>query len=83
MQTAVTIHVYQGERPMARDNTGLGEFNLEGLMPAPRGIPKIEVTFDIDASGILSVTAKDSATGSRSRSGSQVPLGCPKRRRRE
>jgi len=63
MQTAVTIHVYQGERPMARDNTGLGEFNLEGLIPAPRGIPKIEVTFDIDASGILSVTAKDSATG--------------------
>jgi molecular chaperone DnaK len=63
MQTAVTIHVYQGERPMARDNTGLGEFNLDGLIPAPRGIPKIEVTFDIDASGILSVTAKDSATG--------------------
>jgi molecular chaperone DnaK len=63
MQAAVTIHVYQGERPMARDNTGLGEFNLEGLIPAPRGIPKIEVTFDIDASGILSVTAKDSATG--------------------
>jgi molecular chaperone DnaK len=63
MQTAVTIHVNQGERPMARDNTGLGEFNLDGLIPAPRGIPKIEVTFDIDASGILSVTAKDSATG--------------------
>jgi molecular chaperone DnaK len=63
MQTAVTIHVYQGERPMSRDNTGLGEFNLEGLAPAPRGIPKIEVTFDIDASGILSVTAKDTATG--------------------
>jgi molecular chaperone DnaK len=63
MQAAVTIHVYQGERPMARDNTGLGEFNLEGLIPAPRGVPKIEVTFDIDASGILSVTAKDGATG--------------------
>jgi molecular chaperone DnaK len=63
MQTAVTIHVYQGERPMARDNTSLGEFNLEGLAPAPRGIPKVDVTFDIDANGILNVTAKDQATG--------------------
>lgn len=63
MQTAVTIHVYQGERAMSRDNTGLGEFNLEGLAPAPRGVPKIDVTFDIDASGILDVTAKDAATG--------------------
>ena len=63
MQTSVTIHVYQGERPMSRDNTPLGEFNLEGLAPAPRGVPKIEVTFDIDASGILSVIAKDAATG--------------------
>jgi molecular chaperone DnaK len=63
MQTSVTIHVYQGERPMSRDNASLGEFNLEGLAPAPRGVPKIEVTFDIDASGILSVTAKDAATG--------------------
>jgi molecular chaperone DnaK len=63
MQTAVTIHVYQGERPMARDNTSLGEFNLEGLPPAPRGIPKVDVTFDIDSNGILSVTAKDQATG--------------------
>ncbi len=63
MQTAVTVHVYQGERPMARDNTSLGEFNLEGLPPAPRGIPKIDVTFDIDANGILNVTAKDQATG--------------------
>jgi molecular chaperone DnaK len=63
MQTAVTIHVYQGERPMARDNTTLGEFNLDGLPPAPRGVPKIDVTFDIDASGILDVTAKDTATG--------------------
>lgn len=63
MQTSVTIHVYQGERPMARDNTSLGEFNLDGLAPAPRGVPKIEVTFDIDASGILDVTAKDTATG--------------------
>jgi molecular chaperone DnaK len=63
MQTSVTIHVFQGERPMARDNTSLGEFNLDGLAPAPRGVPKIEVTFDIDASGILDVTAKDSVTG--------------------
>lgn len=63
MQTAVTIHVFQGERPMARDNTSLGEFNLEGLVPAPRGMPKIDVTFDIDANGILNVTANDQATG--------------------
>jgi molecular chaperone DnaK len=63
MQTSVTIHVYQGERPMARDNTTLGEFTLEGLPPAPRGVPKIDVSFDIDASGILDVTAKDTATG--------------------
>jgi molecular chaperone DnaK len=63
MQTAVTVHVFQGERPMARDNTSLGEFNLEGLAPAPRGVPKIEVSFDIDASGILNVTASDTATG--------------------
>ena len=63
MQTAVTVHVYQGERPMARDNISLGEFNLEGLPPAPRGIPKVDVTFDIDANGMLNVTAKDQATG--------------------
>lgn len=63
MQTSVTIHVFQGERPFAADNTSLGEFNLEGLLPAPRGMPKIEVTFDIDANGILDVSAKDSATG--------------------
>jgi molecular chaperone DnaK len=62
MQTSVTVHVYQGERPMAADNTSLGEFNLDGLPPAPRGMPKIEVTFDIDSNGILSVTAKDTAT---------------------
>jgi molecular chaperone DnaK len=63
MQTSVTIHVFQGERPMSADNTSLGEFNLDGLAPAPRGMPKIEVTFDIDASGILDVAARDSATG--------------------
>ena len=63
MQTSVTIHVFQGERPMAADNISLGEFNLGGIPPAPRGVPKIEVTFDIDANGILNVTAKDTATG--------------------
>lgn len=63
MQTSVTIHVFQGERPMSADNVSLGEFNLDGLPPAPRGVPKIEVTFDIDASGILNVTARDTATG--------------------
>jgi molecular chaperone DnaK len=61
-QTSVEIHVLQGERPMARDNRTLGRFHLEGLMPAPRGVPKIEVSFDIDANGILNVTAKDMAT---------------------
>ncbi|MEN6587139.1 MAG: molecular chaperone DnaK [Sulfuricella sp.] len=63
MQTSVTIHVFQGERPMAGDNTSLGEFNLDGLPPAPRGVPKIEVTFDIDSNGILSVAARDTASG--------------------
>ncbi|MDY6875615.1 MAG: molecular chaperone DnaK [Chloroflexota bacterium] len=62
-QTAVTIHVLQGERPRAADNNSLGIFNLEGIPPAPRGIPQIEVTFDIDANGILNVSAKDKATG--------------------
>jgi molecular chaperone DnaK len=62
-QTAVTIHVLQGERPMAADNNSLGVFNLEGIPPAPRGLPQIEVTFDIDANGILNVSAKDKATG--------------------
>lgn len=63
LQPSVTIHVFQGERPMSRDNTRLGEFNLDGLVPAPRGIPKIEVCFDLDASGVLNVSAKDMATG--------------------
>lgn len=62
-QTAVTIHVLQGERPLASDNVSLGMFNLEGLPPAPRGLPQVEVTFDIDANGILHVAAKDKATG--------------------
>jgi len=62
-QPAVTVHVLQGERSMAKDNTSLGQFTLEGIPPAPRGIPKIEVEFDIDASGILNVSAKDLGTG--------------------
>src|ERR671933_1742329 len=62
-QTSVEVHVLQGERPMARDNRTLGKFHLTGLPPAPRGIPQIEVTFDIDANGILNVTARDKATG--------------------
>ncbi len=62
-QTAVDIHILQGERPMAGDNMTLGRFRLEGIPPAPRGLPQIEVTFDIDANGILNVSAKDKATG--------------------
>jgi molecular chaperone DnaK len=62
-QTAVTIHVLQGERPMAADNISLGRFNLEGIPPAPRGVPQIDVSFDIDANGILNVSARDNATG--------------------
>ena len=62
-QPSVEIHVLQGERPMARDNKSIGRFHLDGITPAPRGIPQIEVTFDIDANGILNVSAKDKATG--------------------
>jgi len=62
-QTTVEIHVLQGERPMAADNKSIGRFLLDGLPPAPRGVPQIEVTFDIDANGILNVSAKDKATG--------------------
>lgn len=62
-QSAVTINVLQGEREFARDNKSLGNFNLDGIMPAPRGVPQIEVEFDIDANGILTVSAKDKATG--------------------
>jgi molecular chaperone DnaK len=62
-QSSVEIHVLQGERPMAKDNRSLGRFHLDGIMPAPRGIPQIEVTFDIDANGVLSVSAKDKASG--------------------
>jgi molecular chaperone DnaK len=62
-QTSVEVHVLQGERPLARDNRTLGKFHLTGIPPAPRGVPQVEVTFDIDANGILNVTAKDNATG--------------------
>jgi molecular chaperone DnaK len=62
-QPNVEVHVLQGERPMARDNRTLGRFHLTGLPPAPRGVPQIEVSFDIDANGIVNVTAKDMATG--------------------
>src|SRR5206468_10894868 len=62
-QTSVEVHVLQGERPMARDNRTLGRFQLVGLPPAPRGLPQIEVSFDIDANGIVNVAAKDTATG--------------------
>ena len=62
-QPGVQIHVLQGERPMATQNKSLGMFNLDGIPPAPRGVPQIEVTFDIDANGILNVSAKDKGTG--------------------
>jgi len=62
-QPSVEIHVLQGERPMAKDNRDLGRFHLDGIMPAPRGVPQVEVTLDIDANGVLSVSAKDKATG--------------------
>lgn len=62
-QSAVTIHVLQGERKRANDNKSLGQFNLDGIQPAPRGMPQVEVTFDIDADGILHVSAKDKNSG--------------------
>jgi molecular chaperone DnaK len=66
-QTSVEIHVLQGERPMAADNKSIGRFILDGLLPAPRGVPQIEVAFDIDANGILSVSARDKGTGREQR----------------
>ena len=65
-QTSVEIHIVQGERPMASDNKSLGRFILDGVPPAPRGMPQIEVSFDVDANGILNVTAKDKASGKNS-----------------
>ncbi len=67
-QTQVQISVHQGEREMAKDNKILGQFQLIGIMPAPRGVPQIEVTFDIDANGIVHVSAKDKATGKEQQS---------------
>ncbi len=77
-QPQVEIHVLQGEREMAADNKTLGKFILDGIPPAPRGVPQIEVTFDIDANGILDVKAKDRATARRSRSASPRPRCCPR-----
>ncbi|MGZ5121666.1 MAG: molecular chaperone DnaK [Burkholderiales bacterium] len=74
-QTAVTIHVLQGEREMARANKSLGQFNLTDILPSPRGLPQIEVTFDIDANGILHVSAKDKATGKESKIKIQASSG--------
>jgi molecular chaperone DnaK len=62
-QSSVEVHVLQGERPMAADNKSIGRFILDGILPAPRGVPQIDVTFDIDANGILSVSARDKGTG--------------------
>ena len=74
-QTAVTIHVLQGEREMSRDNKSLGQFNLTDIPPSPRGMPQIEVTFDIDANGILHVSAKDKATGKENKIKIQASSG--------
>jgi len=71
----VTIHVLQGERDVASGNKSLGQFNLEGIPPAPRGMPQIEVTFDIDANGILHVSARDKATGKEKQDHYQGKLG--------
>jgi len=77
-QTAVTVKVFQGERPMASDNRLLGEFNLEGIPPAPRGMPKIEVKFDIDQNGILNVAAKDLGSGKQATIKIENPSGLSK-----
>jgi hypothetical protein len=77
-QNAVTIRVFQGEREMAADNKMLGQFDLVGIPPAPRGVPQIEVTFDIDANGIVNVSAKDKAPARSSRSASRPRAACPR-----
>ena len=79
-QTAVTIHVLQGEREMAADNKLLGQFDLVGIPPAPRGVPQIEVTFDIDANGIVTSTPRTSAPARSSRSRSPPPAASPRTR---
>ena len=73
-QPSVEIHVLQGERPMAKDNRTIGRFHLDGIPPAPRGVPQIEVTFDIDANGIMNVSAKDKGTGKEQKSESRLLL---------
>jgi molecular chaperone DnaK len=80
-QNAVTIRVFQGEREMAADNKLLGQFDLVGIPPAPRGVPQIEVTFDIDANGIVNVSAKDKAPARNSRSASRLRAVCRRRHR--
>ena len=79
-QTSIEIHVLQGERPMAADNTSVGRFTLDGIAPAPRGVPQIEVSFDIDANGILTVKAKDQSTQREQHITSPVGRGCQRRR---
>ena len=77
-QTSVEVHVLQGERPMARDNKSIGKFILDGILPTPRGVPQVEVAFDIDANGILSVSAKDKGTGKEQKIVIQSGSGLPK-----
>jgi molecular chaperone DnaK len=79
----VTIRVFQGEREMAADNKMLGQFDLVGIPPAPRGVPQIEVTFDIDANGIVNVSAKDKAPARSSRSASRPRAACRCRHRED
>jgi molecular chaperone DnaK len=77
-QTSVEVHVLQGEREMAQDNKSLGRFILDGIPPAPRGVPQVEVTFDIDANGILNVSAKDKASGKEQKIRIEGTSGIPK-----
>ena len=79
-QNAVNINVAQGERQLAKDNKSLGNFMLDGIPPAPRGVPQIEVTFDIDANGILSVSAKDKGTGKEQKITIQASVDYQKQR---
>jgi molecular chaperone DnaK len=77
-QTSVEVHVLQGERPMASENKTIGRFVLDGILPAPRGVPQVEVTFDIDANGILNVSARDKATGKEQKITIQASSGLSK-----
>jgi molecular chaperone DnaK len=82
-QTSVEVHVLQGERPMAGDNKTLGKFHLVGIPPAPRGVPQVEVTFDIDANGIVNVSAKDVGTGREQKITITASSGLVERRNRQ